>query len=32
MRVEKFRLLDDTTIDTSNIERDYMKLYLQHRA
>ena len=29
MRLEGFRLLEDTSIDTSNIKQDYMKTHHQ---
>ena len=32
MSVEDFQLIDETTIDTSIIKRDYTKIYHQHRA
>ena len=32
MSIEDFQLIDETTIDTSIVKRDYTKIYHQHRA
>ena len=32
MSIEDFQLIDETTIDTSIIKRDYTKIYHQYRA
>ena len=32
MSIEGFQLIDETTINTSIVKRDYTKIYHQHRA